>query len=65
MNSELVFDILQLAVSLVAAQMRGPDSQDLSIDETLVEIIQKGAQAYRLHSGEPVDISFIKDEAEI
>ncbi len=65
MNSELIFDILQLAVSLVETQMRGSASQDLSVDETLVEIIQKGAEAYRLHSGEPVDISFLKDEAEI
>lgn len=65
MNSELIFDILRLAISLVEGQVKGPASQDLSIGETLAEIVQKGLEAYQLHSGEPLDTSFIKDEAEI
>jgi hypothetical protein len=65
MNTELIFDILRLAISLVEAQVRGPASQDLSVDETLAEIVQKGLEAYQLDSGKALDTSFIKDEAEI
>lgn len=55
MNPQLIFDIIALALSLV----RG---QNASVAGTLLQIIQKGAQAYQQHTGEALDPSLIKAE---
>jgi hypothetical protein len=55
MNPQLIFDIIALALSLA----RG---QDANVAATLLQIIQKGAQAYQQHTGEALDPSLIKAE---
>ena len=65
MNPNLIMQILQLALSLAQAQLTGKPAQDLSIAKTLLEIVQKGAQAYQLQTGRPLDVSLIKPEAEL
>jgi hypothetical protein len=65
MNTDLILQILQLALSLAQAQLKGQSAQNLSIDQALIEIVQKGAQAYQLHTGEPMNVSLIQPEAEI
>ena len=65
MNTDLIIQILQLALSLAQAQLTGKPAQDLSIPKTLLEIVQKGAQAYQLQTGRPLDVSLIKPEAEL
>jgi hypothetical protein len=65
MNTDLILQILQLALSLAQVQLRGQSAQNLSIDQILVEIVQKGAQAYQLHTGEPMNVSLIQPEATI
>ncbi len=55
MNPDLVFEILNLAMSLLKPQ-------DATIGETLLKIIQGAAQAYQQHTGEPLDLSLIKAE---
>jgi hypothetical protein len=62
MNTDLVFQILELALSLAEAQVHGTAPTNLTIDETLLEILQKGATAYKQHTGEPLDLSLIKTE---
>jgi hypothetical protein len=62
MNTGLIFDILKLALSLAEAQMKGTAPQNLALDETLLEIVQKGAEAYQQHTGEALDLSLIKAE---
>lgn len=65
MNVDLILEILQLALSLAQAQLNGQSGQNLTIGQILLQIIQKGAQAYQLHTGEPLDVSLIQPEAEI
>jgi hypothetical protein len=65
MNTDLIIRILQLALSLAQAQLTGKPAKDLSIDQALLEIVQKGAQAYQLQTGQPLDVSVIKPEAEL
>jgi hypothetical protein len=65
MNTDLFIQILQLALSLAQAQLTGKSAQNLAVDQVLLEIVQKGAQAYRLQTGQPLDVSLIKAEGEI
>ena len=65
MITDLIIEILQLALSLAQAQLTGKSAKDLAVDQALLEIVQKGAQAYRLQTGRPLDVSLIKAETEI
>jgi len=62
MNSNLILEIAQLAVSLVESQLHGPPLQRAAVTDTLLTIIQKGLQAYQLHTGEALDPALIKVE---
>jgi hypothetical protein len=55
MNLDLVFEIIDLALSLLKGK-------DANIAAVLVKIIQKGAQAYKAHTGQPLDQSLIHAE---
>ena len=55
MNLDLVFQIIDLALSLV----RSPGANAADI---LVKIIQKGVDAYRAHTGQPLNLSLIHAE---
>jgi hypothetical protein len=65
MNTQLIFEILELAVSLAKAQFDGNGQQHPEIEQTLLDIVQTGIEAYQQHTGEPIDASLIKTEAEI
>jgi hypothetical protein len=65
MNTNLIIQILQLALSLAQAQLTGKPAQEIAIDKVLLEIVQKGAEAYRLQTGQPLDVSLIKPEGGI
>ena len=62
MNPDLIFEILDLAVSLAETQSTGTVQQDATVAGTLVQIIQKAAQVYRQHTGETLDPSVIQAE---
>ena len=65
MIADIVFEIIELALS-IAKDTRNRDIQhDLSVEETLVEIAQRTAQAYEQHTGEPLDPSLIRPEEPI
>ena len=63
--TDLILQILQLALSLAQAQLKGKSAENLSIDQVLLQIVQTGAQAYQLQTGQPMNLSLIKVEAEI
>ncbi len=65
MNPSLAFEIVELALSLVKSQATGTIHQAATVAETLLMIIQKGAQAYQQHTGEALDPILIKTEAPI
>jgi hypothetical protein len=65
MKTDLILQILQLALSLAQAQLKGQSAQNLSTEQVLLQIVQKSAQAYQLHTGEPLNVSLIQPEAEI
>jgi hypothetical protein len=65
MNTYLIFQILDLAVTLAKAQFQGNAQQHFQVEQALLEIVQAGAQAYQLHTGQPIDPSVIKAEVEI
>ena len=65
MNLNLAFEIIALALSLAKGQLPGAVQQDVSVADTLLKIIQKGAEAYRAHTGEALDPSLIRAEEPI
>ena len=62
MNVNLVIEIATLALAIADRQTARNLKGDPFYEETLLEIIQKAAQAYRDHTGEPLDPSLIKAE---
>jgi hypothetical protein len=65
MNTMLVFEILQLAVALAQSQFSGAAAAEIAVAQTLVDIVQKGTEAYRQHTGQPLDPTLIKAETTI
>jgi hypothetical protein len=57
MNPTLIFQIVQIAISLAQNQL---DSKDVA--STLLAIVQKGVQAYEANTGLPLDPKLIKAE---
>ena len=62
MNTDLTLEIFDLALSLVADTEERVPSQDAAVAATLLQIVQKGAQAYAVHTGQPLDVSLLKPE---
>ena len=58
----LIFEIVQLALSLVQSQLPGKAQQDATAADTLLQIVQKGAQAYSQETGAPLYVTLIKSE---
>ena len=56
----LLFEILQLTVSLMKNQTTGKVEGGATIAETLLSILKKANQAYQDHTGQPVDPSLIQ-----
>ncbi len=61
MNLQLMFDIANLALSVLDTHLAGKD-HDLSVETRLLQIIRKGVQAYHEHTGELLDPALIKAE---
>ena len=62
MNPSLIFEIVQLALSLVQSQLPGKAQQDATVADTLLQIVRKGAQAYSQETGAPLDVTLIRSE---
>jgi hypothetical protein len=64
MNLDLIMEIAELALSLVNNALNGAQSS-AAVTSTLLQILQKGAQAYQQHTGQALDPSLIHAEAPI
>jgi hypothetical protein len=64
MNLDLIMEIAELALSLVNNALNGNQSS-ASATSTLLQILQKGAQAYQQHTGQPLDPTLITAEAPV
>ena len=64
MNLNLILDIAQLALSLVTNTVNSGQSAT-SVTSALLQILQKGAQAYQQHTGQALDPSLIHAEAAV
>jgi hypothetical protein len=57
MNSDLILSLVDVAISLARSQIDTGDAK-----QALLGIVQKSLQAYKDHTGEPLDTSLIKAE---
>ena len=57
MNANLIFQLVEAAISLAQSQLDGPSAAN-----ALLGIIRKGVQAYEDHTGQPLDPALIKAE---
>ena len=57
MNPNLIFQLVELAISLAQSQLHGRETE-----HALLRIIRKGVQAYEDHIGETLDPLLIKSE---
>jgi hypothetical protein len=57
MNTALIFQIVQVAISLAQSQL---DSKDVA--SSLLAIVRQGTQAYEANTGLPLDPNLIKAE---
>ena len=64
MNLDLIMEIAELALSLVNNALNGAQPS-ASVTSTLLQILQKGAQAYQQHTGQALDPTLITAEAPI
>jgi hypothetical protein len=60
--NNLVLTIVQLVLSLVQAQGNGEIQQDAVLANIVLQIVQKGYQAYAQYAGKPLDPSLLKIE---
>jgi hypothetical protein len=50
MNPSLILQLVELALALAQSQLKGAD-----LEQTLVQIIQKGVTVYQDEAGRPLD----------
>ena len=64
MNLSLIMEIAQLAFSLVSSAVQGTQTP-ASVTASLLQILQKGAQAYQQQTGLPLDPSLLHAETTV
>ena len=62
MNKAVGLNIIELALSVAQSLTSENDRTDVTIADTLEDIVRIAAQAYRDHTGEEMDPSLIKAE---
>jgi len=60
MNPEIVLQLVETAIELAQSQLPHED-----LTATLLDIVQKGADAYHEHTGEPINASMVGIEESI
>jgi hypothetical protein len=59
MNLNLIFEIVEMALSVVKSQTTGKTQEGTALADSLVEIIRKTIDAYRQHTGAVPDPALI------
>jgi hypothetical protein len=57
MSSNLIVDLVELAISIAENQFYGED-----LNNTLLDIVYKGAEAFESNSGHTLNVSLIQEE---
>ena len=57
MKSDLIFELVELAISLAHAELDGGN-----VEETLLDIVHKSAEAYEDYTGEKLEPFLIEAE---
>ena len=65
MNPQLIFDIATLVLSLAQSLVTGTGQQGVTVANILLQIVQKGAQAYKQQTGQALDPALILAEEPI
>jgi hypothetical protein len=61
----IVFELVELAIALAQTLGDGTIQGDAEVARTLQDIIDKGVQAYRDHTGAPLDPNLIDPETAV
>ena len=59
MNLNVVFEIAEMALSVVKSQTTGKIQEGTALADSLMQIIQKAVHAYRQHTGATPDPALI------
>ena len=63
MNTEnLIVELADIAISLARSLGDGKIQDDAAIAKTLLDIVDRGIEAYNEHSGEPISLNLIRPE---
>ena len=62
MNTNVAFELVDLAVNLARTLAGGEAQQDATLAGILLQIVERAVQAYQDHTGETLDPSLIKAE---
>ena len=65
MSADIVLRLVEIAISLARSRADGTEDQDAKVATTLVQIVQKGLQAYTDHTGKILDPQQIQVEKPI
>ena len=65
MNSDFAFEIVRLALLLPRMVNSAKVQEGIDVADTLLKIVQTGAQAYRQQTGVPLDPALIRSEEPI
>ncbi len=57
MNTDLIFELVEMAVSLAESQFSGTE-----LARTLLDIVQRGVDAYEEHTGTSLDVGLVEAE---
>ena len=65
MNLKLLVEIVSLAAQLMKshAEKDSPLAKDVTVAESLLRIVNAGAEAYHEHMGEPLDPALVKPQS--
>jgi hypothetical protein len=59
MNTTPIFELIEIAISLVHSQGDGTIQGDAEVAQVLYDIVQHAAKAYEDHTGEPINLDAI------
>jgi len=65
MNPQIVIALVEIAISLAHSLGKGSVQGDATTAKSLLDIINKGVEAYQEHTGEPLDPNLIRPETTV
>jgi hypothetical protein len=63
MSSDLIFELIDIALSLAQSEVDGTMEGDAAVAQTLAEIGHRVEQAYEDHTGEELNLNLVPAES--